>query len=128
MELKPYITHDDQDRFITNVGNGTLIGFKYFDFKGNTKLTVRMRSSMAQQSDKSTGILSIGVDERIADCFTDGTSNQLLQSLYLSQCEIQPSTNWKDYELTFDVTGCKPVYLVYNGDFPIDMLSISFNS
>ena len=40
----PNVTHRDDDRFIGEIEDGTLIGYKYFDFKGVEKLAVTARA------------------------------------------------------------------------------------
>lgn len=42
---RPYITHEGDERFITGVRNGTVIGFKYFELNGSKRLTVETRGS-----------------------------------------------------------------------------------
>lgn len=39
----PYITHQDNERFITGITDGTVIGCKYFAFNGNYTLSFRVR-------------------------------------------------------------------------------------
>ena len=40
---RPYITHQDRERFITGITDGTVIGYKYFAFNGNYTMSFRVR-------------------------------------------------------------------------------------
>lgn len=40
---RPYITHQDSERFITGITDGTVIGYKYFAFNGNYTMSFRVR-------------------------------------------------------------------------------------
>ena len=41
----PYVTHRDNERFITNIKDGTRVVFKYFAFTGNERLKLTARGS-----------------------------------------------------------------------------------
>lgn len=42
-EKLPFITNDGNERFIADITDGTLIGYKYFRFEGNVRLTLTLR-------------------------------------------------------------------------------------
>lgn len=120
-EIKPFITHDECDRFVTCIGDGTLIGFKYFDLKGKTNLRVKVRSSRNMQVNKPKGMLYVGVDEDIVDHFKDQ------DELYVAQWEITPGLDWEEYTVSFEKMGSNPLYFVYKGQGFIDFLDLSFD-
>ncbi len=99
----PNINHDEKDRFIKDMENGTMVGFKYFDFKGETSLSIMTRGA--------DGICQIMTEENSP----------------LVEIEIKESINWSESEtVTFSAEGKLPLYLVYKGTGNIDLLQINF--
>ncbi|MDE7120836.1 MAG: hypothetical protein K2O42_01585, partial [Oscillospiraceae bacterium] len=47
MEHFPHVTHDSQERFIAEIADHTLIGYKYFKFGGGETIRIRYRSTGA---------------------------------------------------------------------------------
>jgi len=102
----PYITHagygEEAERYITNIKNGTLIGFKYFDFTAPVQLTLTCRGA--------SGSFSIRTEEDLLGTVT-----------------LEESGAWREASATICTYGEKPLYLVYSGDGTADLLSIRFN-
>ena len=101
----PYITHSgegkDAERFIANIMDGTMIGFKYFAFTGETKFTVTVRGG--------------------GGCFGVYTDNE-------KQGEISFCANgdWHTESLTFSTKGDKAIYLHFRGVERCELLDIQF--
>ncbi len=101
----PNVNHSGEDRFISEIADGTLIGYKYFAFENNSKLSITYRGS---------GNGRITVTQSI-----DGNS--------IGEFIITPSAEWKRLtaEITFE-NGINALYFLYNGDGMIDMFEIEF--
>ncbi len=90
----PNCTHKDEDRFIGEICNDTIIGYKYFDFKGGVKFSVTARS-------ESGGKFEIS-DE------LNGAPKAVL--------EISPAKDWTEFSVPLDMgTGAKPLFLKFIG-------------
>lgn len=90
----PNCTHKDEDRFIGEICNDTIIGYKYFDFKGGVKFSVTARS-------ESGGKFEIS-DE------LNGAPKAVL--------EISPATDWTEFSVPLDMgTEVKPLFLKFIG-------------
>lgn len=95
----PYITHGNGERYITNIKDGTRIGYKYFAFTGDTKLILRLRGG-------GEGRFSIATDEG-----------------ELASVDISPSDAWAEFETQFTTTGTKALYFEYYGVGSYEILS-----
>ena len=95
----PYITHGDGERYITNIKDGTRIGYKYFAFTGDTRLRLRVRGS-------GKGIFTVATDQR-----------------NLASIAIIAAKDWEDVEARFSVTGTEALYFDYQGDGTAELLS-----
>ena len=100
----PTVWSDEKDRFITNITDGTRIGFKTFDFKGGLyELTVQTRGS-------AVGFLRICLDEA--------------GDLEVGKMQLIPSENWR-----FDViriessAGEFPLFFHYQGEGELSLLA-----
>ena len=101
----PYITHEGEGhgalRFITNLKDGCLAAFKYFDFTGPVRLTVTARGA--------AGRLAVTVGD--APC---------------GEIALPGGPDWRQSSLTLDHTGAAALRLTYHGEGPADLLSIAF--
>ncbi len=101
----PNINHEEENRFIKDIENNTMIGYKYFDFKGITSIVIRYRGG--------EGVLEIMTEP----------GNPL------AGIPLTASHSWKQStEVCFRVTGVKPLYFVFRGRKKIDLLSFTLNS
>lgn len=100
---KPQIANHGEERFIQSIGNGTLVGFKYFNFLGKTQLTVRTRGS-------GRGKLFISSE-------IGGKNWEII---------IDQSENWVESNIDINLLGVLPLYLTYSGQKHIDLITISF--
>jgi hypothetical protein len=99
----PYVTHGNDERYITGIKDGTLIGYKHFAFDGPVELTVTTRGN-------GDGIFHLKTD-----------------SGALGEIKITPSESWLEHSARINTTGMKALYLVYEGSGEIEFLSFSFN-
>ncbi|MDR2966093.1 MAG: family 43 glycosylhydrolase [Treponema sp.] len=97
----PYVTQDEQDgnditepAYITNIGDGYGIGFKYFNCKGITRVTVKTRGYNAGTFEVKTKW----------DAAPLGTIN------------IEPSNLWEDFSSNISIPdGVQALYFTYKG-------------
>ena len=109
----PFITHDGEERFITNIKDGTLIGFKYFDLRGAKKLSIRARGG--------EGTFIVACDEACSRPI-GGISGKKTQG---------EQTGWRCGSTALDLCGIEtpeyaPLYLKFAGEGPVDLLEITF--
>lgn len=102
----PYITQSEEDgksyQYIANMKDGSIVGFKYFEFKSAKQIIVKIRGT-------GNGILEV----------RDGLNNNIV-----SLIQIKPSPSWSTYKAPLNVDkGIKPLYFTYNGQGYIDFLS-----
>lgn len=113
-KVKPYITHGDNERFITNIIDNTLIGYKYFAFEGKCSITLLLRGEVQ-------GKIYVGTDEGITDsCEFDANKCK-------TGINVCASKEWREYVVEFEENGAKPLYLVFKGEGKFDLLSLSFS-
>jgi hypothetical protein len=103
----PHIICEDNERLIKEIENDTVIGYKYFDFKGKTKIGIKYRSGDIIPCGK----LYVMTEE-------SGES--------LGYFEIRDSANWVPISLDFEIYGRQALYLKYEGQGAIDILEIFF--
>ena len=88
---------DDFIQYVANVRDKTVIGYKYFSFRGGEQLSVRLRG-------KAKGNIKIG--QKCAD-FTSGSIPVSVDS-----------DEWKE--------ATHPLYLMFEGDGYIDISALQF--
>ncbi len=102
----PFIYSNESDVFISNITDGNLIGFKYFNINKNTNFSVKYRG-------ECLGRLLIG--------FSENEAEDLI-------INISPSVNWTNSEpITLPEHTKTPLFLKYEGDSVLEILSIDFN-
>ena len=102
-KVGPCITEKGDEHFITRITSGTLIGIKYFDFKGRYIITVNTRSS-------SCGKLFVSVNNK----------------KFIGVIEIRPSSEWTNYSCEIELNGIHPLNLTYRGKGFVDLLNLDF--
>lgn len=100
----PCVSSGDRQQFVRNIVDGTLIGYKYFQFKGKTDLSVVFRGN-------GQGTLEIMTSEK---------------EKKIAEIPVSPSENWKKYTVSFEVNGTHPLYFFYKGNGTFDFLEFSF--
>ena len=98
----PFITHGNEERYITNMKDGTLISFKYFAFDGAVKFTVKTRGT-------GDGKFMIATDEK-----------------QVGEIEVKASDNWNNSTAVIDTEGTGALYLTYYGNGSVELLAICF--
>jgi hypothetical protein len=98
----PHITHQGDERFITGISNGTLIGYKYFAFNGKTRLRLHLRGEA--QGD----LIILANDEK------------------LTKIALKPAGNWTAFEAPVETCGTKALYIKFSGEGNFDFISFEF--
>ena len=104
-ESFPNVTHRGNDRFIGEIKEGTLIGYKYFKFKGVSEISVT------------------------ANCSGNGYFNVYneLGGNIVSKIKIDLTEEWTKFSAAIDIPdGIYPVYLIYSGSGEAELKEISF--
>ena len=109
----PFITHDGDERFITNIKDGTLIGFKYFDLREAKKLSIKARGE--------AGTFIVACDEACSRPI-GGISGKAADGR---------ETGWRCGSTALDLSGVEnpayaPLYLKFAGEGPAELLAITF--
>jgi hypothetical protein len=98
----PHVTHQGDERFITGIGSGTLIAYKYFAFNGKTLLRLRMRG-------EAEGELVILADDK-----------------QLAQIIVKPVNTWTVFEVPVETCGAKALYVKFSGRGNLDFIDFEF--
>jgi len=100
----PNINHEGNTRFVKDIEDNTLIGYKYFGFAGDTEISVVTRG-------KGQGELAVMTE----------------LGKPLVEINIKPSAEWTPSQtVCFTANGDLPLYFVYSGTDKIDLLQITF--
>jgi len=104
----PYLKAKDDERFISEIENGTKIGYKYFSFNNVTGIGVRYRSY--DISPKGVLLIKLSID---------GDA--------IGEIPISDSKEWTIKDTDVDpINGTYPLYFEYVGDGSLEILEISF--
>lgn len=99
----PNVNHEGSLHFVKDMDDGTMAGFKYFNFQGKTRIRVTYRGA--------SGVLMVMTDADHA----------------LAQIDIIPSDDWMTSQFVeITAQGLLPLYLKYHGKGRIDLLEFSF--
>lgn len=100
----PNVNHDESGRFIAEIADGTLIGYKYFNFDGAKELTLTVRGD-------GCGVFEI----------TDETGK------ILGKADISPSDSWTKISCKIDVSdGVHSLFLTYKGSGMVSLMELGF--
>lgn len=89
------VTNGGRERFIGEISGGTVVGYKYFDFKGAVTFSVTARSANGG---------SFEVSDKL-----NGEPKAVI--------EISPSEEWKSFSVYLDMgTGVYPLFLKFIGE------------
>lgn len=102
----PYITHGDNQRYITGIRQGTMIGYKYFAFSRDVTLTLTARGT-------GDGSFTVTTDEAGKDVV--GTI-----------C-ICPTENWQRFSDRLTLRGTHALYLHRQGTGMTELLELEFS-
>jgi hypothetical protein len=98
----PFITHGGDEHFITNIKDGTTIGYKHFAFEGRLELTLNERGTGSGHFVIDTGAEPIG------------------------EIAVMPSAHWRGGSAVLEADGTLPLLLTYRGDESVELLSLCF--
>ena len=101
-EQVPFLTNDDKDHYLTDISDGTTVGFKYFEFNGATDISINTRGA-------GIGKFQIYADKE-----------------FVGEIEVNGTDKWTNNQISVNITGTKALYLKYSGTETKDMLSIEF--
>ena len=99
----PYITSENGERYVKNIKDGTLIGYKYMNL-GETK-----RIEVVYQTD-ANGKLEIYAEQ-------NGKKR--------AEIKLSQSREWKTSETTTEFVEEKELYLVYKGEGTLSLLTLN---
>ena len=102
-ETIPNISNDGNERFITEITDGTMIGYKYFAFNGDVQLSLSVRGN-------ATGELVISTEDGV-----------------LERTQIESSCLWNNVTIKLSTSGKKSLFIKYHGEGMLDLMSISLN-
>ena len=107
-DIYPHITNKEDDRYIAEIEKGTLIGYKYFDFKDVQKIGIEYRNGYKLPNGKI--IIKIAENgEKIAEIDTPNAQN------------------WTKSDISVQIpNGTYPLYLIYEGEGAIEIKEIYF--
>lgn len=104
-ESFPNVTNKGEDRFIGEIKEGTLIGYKYFSFDTNTKIGIRIRST--------------GEGKFIVKDGTDGN--------VVAVISITTADEWTDFDSSLNIAdGVHPLFFLYEGSGEVALKEILF--
>ena len=106
----PYITHRNDERFITDISDGTWIGYKYFEFDGPVMLKVKVRGNSDGKFEICTGA--------VGGCESE--------SVKIGEITVSASSDWREYACAMNVSGVKALFLKYVGEGYKDLLEFQF--
>jgi hypothetical protein len=144
----PNVTNKGDERFIGEIEDGTLIGYKHFDYAGVKSLSLYAR--IENEDNKAVFDIPLRVDER---SFEDGSlkeedlevkeeagassSSESYFEAYIDldsepiarvDLDLDAGTNWTWFITDITVSsGVHPLYLVYHGSERVQLMSFKFN-
>lgn len=104
-EAFPNVNNEGEERFISEIGNNTIIGYKYFDFQNNTFLKIVVRGN-------AEGELLV---------------QQSIDGELLGSKRISPLQNWTEIDIPCQFkNGIHPLYLFFEGEGLLDLKEVGF--
>ncbi len=107
----PYMTCENQERYIKNIKDGTLIGYKYINLRETRRIEV------IYKTDKE-GILEIHTQmmPHTCRCGPGGKKH--------AEIQLEPSQYWKSAETEIGFEDEKELYLIYKGSGKLSLLEL----
>lgn len=106
-ERLPHIICKNDERFLCEIEDGSLFGYKYFNFDKVSSIGVKYRSGDKMPS----GVLEIMTEE-------NGKA--------LAKIEISDAKDWTNASANVSIKGTNALYFKYFGDGAIDVIEIFF--
>ena len=111
-ESFPNVNNDENDRFISEICDNTLIGYRYFEFDKTGKISLVAR---AYDNDSPKGRIDVSV--------TDSAD----RTTVLGSIDICAGREWKSFNCEFgEVSGVYTLHFIYHGIGRIDIKNIVF--
>lgn len=102
---RPNITCKNNERYITAISNGTVIGYKYFDFANPQEITATFRGG--------DGMITISTE---------------IGGAAIAKFELDNSYDWRKYKTKLlPIVGIHALYFTYQGKKKIDFLNFELN-
>ena len=134
----PNVTNIGEDKFIAEIEDGTLIGYKYFNFENVNAVSVTARIETAENKVVYSG--PVRVDERCVSDDTDKIRREMhpntspVLEIYLEEngvkvgeISIGNSAEWTEYKTNVNIQdGIHALYFVYRGTNKIQLKDFSF--
>ena len=134
----PNVTNIGEDRFIAEIEDGTLIGYKYFNFENVNTVSVTARIEAAENKVVYNG--PIRIDERCVSDDKDEVRTEKhadtapVLEIYLEEngekigeISIGNSAEWTEYRSDVKIPdGVHALYFVYHGSEKIQLKEIAF--
>lgn len=134
----PNVTNIGEDRFIAEIEDGTLIGYKYFNFENVNTVSVTARIEAAENKVVYSG--PIRIDERCVSDDKDEVRTEKhadtapVLEIYLEEngekvgeISIGNSAEWTEYRSDVKIPdGVHALYFVYHGSEKIQLKEIAF--
>lgn len=98
----PHITDGGNERFITDIKNGTKIGYKYFAFDGPVTF----------------GVICMGSSDGVFEVWNEREK--------LTELSVPAAETWKESCVQLTVSGVHPLFLVYRGEGVAKLLTLFF--
>lgn len=103
----PMVTSRDEERFVGNVGDQTLIGYKYFSLAGTVQLTLSTRGSFQGKAEILTEL--------------DGKPVAVIS--------VEPTESWRSFMAQFAVPqGTYPIYLRFIGQRKAEFIEFTLET
>jgi hypothetical protein len=131
----PNVTNSGDERFVAEIGDGTLIGYKYFDFKDMAAICITVRS----ETDENRVVFNgpIRLDERCesgeADAAEEKNSQMYIDIKLNPEGEtvgkiiLDAADKWKEYQATVKIPdGESGLYFICHGSGCIQIKGFRF--
>ena len=100
----PMVTGDGDHRFVGNIGNNTLIGYKYFALDGATQLTLSLRGNF----------------KGIAEILTASDGKPV------DSIDVTPAESWRSFSARLSLPkGVYPIYIRFKGKGKAEMIEFT---
>ena len=146
----PNVTNLNEDRFIGEIGDKTMLGYKYFDFREISRVGVVTRREQTENMPVFSG--PVRIDERCLNeeknCNCDNDKDKRVsetkpghQDFFAIKTDLSgrelgrivicddgsEPMKWKRYSANIHIpNGVQPLYLIYHGENRLQLLDIFF--
>ena len=100
-----------EDQYISNFKDGAIAGYKYFDFEGAKKITVKIRGDVQGIITVSTKLLGLP------------SENNLRLGKAATQIEISPAKDWQEFSAPLNIAdGVQVLYFSFAGTGTLEFI------